>query len=119
MNKIKVDVKQASEFMTAGYEVECYVIMPKVLPGKGKEFRAPFIPTDAKLRLSLEHEGPVKGVYRLAWNQLKDKLWANGDLSETHTRGEVEDVIKNFNSKIDAGFFTYLVNQKKCLRVVE
>lgn len=120
MNKIKIDVKQAAEFMTLGYEIECHVLIPTVkqTPIKQRTINK-VIPADAEIRLSVDNEGPTKGQYLLAWNQLKDKLWTNGNLTETKKRSTIEAMIEHINPKLDAGFFTYLVNNKKCLRVVD
>ncbi len=120
MNRIKIDVKQASEFMTLGYEVECYVLMTKAKATKAlHKHYAPIIAADANLMLSLEKEGPSKGAYQVTWNRLKKKLWINGDISETHTRSEIEEAITQIAPDTDPGFFTYLVNNKQCLRVVD
>jgi len=120
MDKIKIDVKQASEFMKLGYEIECHVLMPKVLAGSKRE-RIPrlFISEDTKFRVSLDQEGPSKGTYLVAWNKLKERLWVNGDITEYHTRAEIEVAIKAVNPNLDHGFFMYLVNRAKCLKVVE
>lgn len=121
MNRIKIDVKQASEFMAAGYEIECYVSIPKIIKAQhgGKRTAYKVILPSAKLVVSVDMEGPTKGLYMAVWGKLKAKLWANGSLTETHTREEIEKAIKQISPETDAGFFMYLVNGKHCLRVVE
>ncbi len=119
MNRIKIDVKQASEFMAAGYEIECYVSVPKIRPEVPKRIAYKVIPSDAKLLISVDMEGPTKGAYQVVWGALKKHLWTNGSLTETHTRAEIEEAIKKISPNTDAGFFMYLVNGKHCLRVVD
>ena len=120
MNKIKIDVNQASQFMEAGYEIECHVLVPRILAPRRK-LSAPrtYLPGDTKFRVSLDSEGPTKGHYQVAWTQLKKKLWVNGDITEWHTRDEIEEATKVINPKLDHGFFMYLVKRAKCLKVVE
>ncbi len=119
MNKIKIDVKQASQFMEAGYEIECHVLVPKILAPRKKTATRTYLPGDTKLRVSLDSEGPTKGRYHVAWMQLQKTLWINGDITEYHTRDEIEKVIKEFSPKLDHGFFMYLVNRAGCLKVVQ
>lgn len=119
MNKIKIDVKQASEFMKLGYEIECHVLVPKVKQEAAKRSINTVIPATARLMLSLENEGPVKGAYQGHWKKLKERLWINGDLTVSFTRAEIEKELHKINPKLDPGFFTYLVNNKQCLRVVD
>jgi len=117
MNKIKIDVKQASQFIAAGYEIECYVNVPKVVKTNSKRH---FTHTTAKthLALSLDGQPPVKGKYKEAWDALDKALW-KGDLKMSFARSMVQETINKLPMSLDNSYIPYLINQKKCLRVIE
>lgn len=117
MNKIKIDVKQASQFMAAGYEIECYVNVPKV---KANSHRQPGVRTTAETRLAISLAGspPEKGKYKEVWDKIDKCLW-KGDVTKTFSRHSIENEIKATKITVDKSFISYLISQKKCLRVVE
>jgi len=117
MNKIKIDVKQASQFMAAGYEIECYVNIPKI---KANSHRQPGIRTKPETRLAISLAGspPEKGKYKEVWDQIDKSLW-KGDVTKSFQRAGVENAIKATKIAVDKSFISYLINQKKCLRVIE
>jgi len=117
MNKIKIDVKQASQFMAAGYEIECYVSIPKV---KANSHRQPGVRTKPETRLAISLVGtpPEKGKYKEVWDKINNCLW-KGDVTKSFSRLSVENEIKVTKITVDKSFISYLINQKKCLRVLE
>ena len=114
MSRIKVTPKQAAEFMAAGYIIECFVFTGTP-PAKPRSARK-VIPANAKIGLSVQHAGPVKGKMVEVWKKTCDDLWMP-DSFVTYPRSKVEAVLKKHGA--DTSTFAYLANKLECLRVVD
>lgn len=118
--KVRVDAKQATDLMAAGYEVEHWVNLPDSAPANGKHrkviHKSPIIPPDAKVALSLDGKEPVRGLGMRVWKRVKAELWSKS-ATKVYTRKQVETcILKHGGTRTQ---FPTWVHQNRCLRIVE
>jgi|GEM_PF-6069775 len=135
MNKVKISLKEAGDFLQAGFVVECYVLpmqaraintpsaKPKSTNGsggtitkanKGKPNKNETIMPGTLLTLSMEGRPPVKGIMGAAWSKTVKELWKQ-DITKAYTRKQIESVMKRHKCE-DTSAIAYITNKLKCLR---
>jgi len=114
--KLKVGVKEASELMADGYEVECYLILP---PAGVKPKKRKVRPTVPQSRVALAvnpRKEPTLGAIALTWIKVRENFFSN-DPTKYATRKRLEDwAIKHGGNKNQVSQF---IHAYQCVRVLD
>lgn len=119
-SKVKVDFKQAVDFMREGFNIECYVVLePKPVRNLSKRRvgqRIPSVNNAQYVTLSLDGLEPRNGKIGMAWPKVKAELWGK-DITALYTAGYVRKELVKQGSDITA--FSYLLHRCHCIRAVD
>ena len=117
-DKIEVNLKQAIEFASKGYGVQCFVLAK---PDKGDQLKRrssgdQIIYQHTKLMLSLKGSDPTKGTMQVAWKKTKKELW-DKDATKAFTRSDIQKSMIKHGCH-DGSCVAYLANKLQVLRRV-
>lgn len=120
---IKITPIQAADFMKLGYEVQCFVDLPRIVDSIAASLKTAitrpirqYCPMNAEIGRSLEGKQPIKGKAGIVWAKLDKQLWGD-DVTLLYSRKHIEHVMIQLGNT-DLTLFTYLINRCKCIRKI-
>jgi len=98
MKKIKIEPSEAGEWMSQGYEIECYALVQPTKITRKSTHRTPAprrapVPQTAMVAISVEANQDIGGLLGEVWKKVKEELWGGKNVTKTYTRKRLEKSI--------------------------